>query len=322
MRLSEWRKKAPTKESMSSRVLAVLKPVMVDMGADADAECWVAWGDDPGYRYSILAPTLAGLVSVAVRLSGPDEGPRVTARLIRWPKVAVTELGIEASGGQRIVAVQVDALVLKGVDDEADRICEFVRGLIASIDDRNPAPIRIAVRQGMAALAGVVPAVGPAVAPAEAGVVPPPRVKASPAIAEAHSGKPVEPKPSGAAAPKAPGAPGASARKTAKVAAKPAATALGLALVPAAAPVSAPVSAPASTAAPTEPSTASEAPVPHTPIADRAAAAHHEDRPAAGPDRPAPGQAEPEPDQPEWVGPHPIEEAPSHDGSRPRPWTP
>ena len=142
MRLSEWRKKAPTKESMSSRVLAVLKPLLVDLGADADADCWVAWGDDPEYRYSILAPTVAGLISVAVRLSGPDDGPRVTARLIRWPKVAVTELGIEASGGQRLVAVQVESLVLKGIDDEADRICEFVRGLIAAIDDRNPAPIR------------------------------------------------------------------------------------------------------------------------------------------------------------------------------------
>ncbi|MGZ6274404.1 MAG: hypothetical protein ACXWM8_08960 [Candidatus Limnocylindrales bacterium] len=32
--------------------------------------------------------------------------------------------------------------------------------------------------------------------------------------------------------------------------------------------------------------------------------------------------AQPEPDRSEWIGPHPIEEAPSHQPSRPRPWTP
>ena len=306
MRLSEWRKKAPNKESMSSGVLAVLKPVLVDMGAEADAECWVAWGEDPEYRYSILAPTLAGLISVAVRLSGPEDGPRITARLIRWPKVAVTELAIEASGAQRIVAVQVDALVLKGVDEEADRICEFVRELIASIDDRNPAPIRIAVRQGVAGLAAAAPAAAPA-----AGIAPPARPVASRTKPAAPSAKPAVPKPPKAAVPKAPGAP---AKKTAKVVAKPAGPEPGSGLVP--------VAAPAATTPPPEPPVAPEPPAPHKPIADRAAAAHHGEQPASDPGRPAPSQAEPESEQPEWVGPHPIGEAPAHDGSRPRPWTP
>jgi len=62
MRLSEWQKTAPSEDSLSSRVLAILKPVLVDMGAEADADCWVCWGDDPEMRYSILAPTIAGLV--------------------------------------------------------------------------------------------------------------------------------------------------------------------------------------------------------------------------------------------------------------------
>jgi len=107
MRLGEWRKAAPTKESMSTKVLAVLRPVLVDLGADADAECWVAWGDDPESRYSILSPTVAGLITMAVRITGPD-GPRATAKLVRWSKVAVSELSVEASGGHRIVAVQVE----------------------------------------------------------------------------------------------------------------------------------------------------------------------------------------------------------------------
>ena len=115
MRLSEWRKTAPTKESMGSRVLPVLASVLVDLGAGADPECWVAWGDDPETRYSVLAPTVAGLVSVAVRPAGPDEAPRATARLIRWPKLVVSELAVEAGDGHRLVAVQVEAMVLTGL---------------------------------------------------------------------------------------------------------------------------------------------------------------------------------------------------------------
>ena len=149
MRLNEWRKTAPNKDAMSSRVLAVLRRVLVDLGADADSECWVAWGEDSDQRYSILAPTVAGLITVTVRPSDPA-GPRATAKLVRWTKLSVTELGIEASGGHRLVGVQVESLVLKGMDEEADRICEFVRGLIAGIDDRISSPVPIVVQAATA----------------------------------------------------------------------------------------------------------------------------------------------------------------------------
>lgn len=302
MRLSEWRKTAPTKESMSNRVLAVVRPVLSDLGAEADAECWVAWGDDVDYRYSILAPTVAGLISVAVRIGAPEEGPRATARLIRWPKVAVTELGIEAGDGHRVVAVQVESLVLKGVDGEADRICEFVRGLIASIDDRNPQTIPIALVQGVPA--GVAADAATAAAPDAADAAPTP-AKVTPKRVMAES-KSAPPKASGAAAPKAvPAAPKATSKRAAKPAATPAASgdAPG-ALVP------------------FTPPAAEEAPTPPTPIAARATAAQHGDKPGAGAARPSKNQPESEPEQPAWVEPHPIEESPGREPNKPRPWTP
>jgi hypothetical protein len=137
MLLSEWKKTAPNREAMSNKVLAVLKPVLADLGADGDPACWVLWGEDPEFRYSVMAPTQAGLVTVAVRLnSGSGDGPRATGKLIRWGKLQVSDLGVESADRHRLVAVQVEGQVLKGVDEEADRICEFLLGLVAGVDGR------------------------------------------------------------------------------------------------------------------------------------------------------------------------------------------
>ena len=137
MLLSEWSSVAPNSGCMNQAVLDALAPVLSDMGAGEDPECWVAWGEDPDYKYSVLAPTAAGLVMVAVRLNpGSDAGPRATAKLVRWPKIQIGEFSIEAADGHRVVAVQVEGLVLKGTDEAASSICEFVRGLIAGSDGR------------------------------------------------------------------------------------------------------------------------------------------------------------------------------------------
>ena len=303
MRLGEWRKTAPSKESLSSRVLAVLRPVLVDLGAEADAECWVAWGDDPESRYSILAPTVAGVIVMAVRLTGP-EGPRTTAKLVRWSKLSVSELAIEAFGGTRIVAVQVESLVLKGSDAEADRICEFVRGLLAGIDGRYPTPIPLALVEAAAAMGTVVKM--PAVDDLQEDGAPPPKgsTKRGELVSDSASG----PKPAGVRAPKAVPSAAKSASKSApKSAEKPAA----LALVPPPTLGSAPAATPAAPAA---------APALPTPIAARTAAAHHPDQAAAAPAHPA-SEPEPEPDRSEWVGPHPIE-GPAREPVKPRPWKP
>jgi hypothetical protein len=137
MLLSEWSSVAPSSGCMNQAVLDALGPVLSDMGAGEDPECWVAWGEDPNYKYSVLAPAAAGLVVVAVRLNpGSDAGPRATAKLVRWPKIQIGEFSIEAAEGRRVVAVQVEGLVLKGTDEAASSICEFVRGLIAGSDGR------------------------------------------------------------------------------------------------------------------------------------------------------------------------------------------
>jgi len=306
MRLSEWRKTAPNKEALSGKVMAMLRPVLEDLGAGSDAECWVAWGDDPETRYFVLAPTDAGLISVAVRLTGVD-GPRATAKLIRWTKVSVSELSLESSGGHRLVAVQVESLVLKGIDDEADRICEFVRGLIAGIDGRLPTAIPLAVVQA-AALGGITVS-----APQK--VEPKPK-SPSPVESVVPTAAPDAPKLARAAAPKtgpdsSKPAAKAAPTKTARAADKPA----GLALVPPAAPAG-PSGVPAAVK-PAEPA----APLPPpTPIAARAAAAHQTD-PAAQSAKPA-AEPDPESDRSDWIGPHPLEEPVKREPTKSRPWQP
>ena len=323
MRLSEWRKAAPTRDSMNNRVLAVLNPVLADLGADPDPECWVLWGDDPEFRYSVFAPTPPGVITVAIRLSGPAEGPRATAKLIRWSKLSISELGVEASDGHRIVAVQVEGQVLKGVDEEADRICEFVRGLIAGIDGRAPQAIPLAFVQAAPHKAGAAtPIAVSSVTGAPAGRKRKPLAKApSKGPAPAKAEVPAEPKARAgnrlhAVPSSGDGAPGPVARRAAgSRPGKPARRAVSssMAMIP----------------LPPEPAAPPAGP---KPIAARAASRRPGSHPAEGAaaDGPSPADedsgvrrpVQPEPDRSEWIGPHPIEEAPSHQPSRPRPWTP
>jgi hypothetical protein len=225
MLLSEWRKTAPNLECMSNKVLAVLMPVLADLGAYGDPACWVIWGEDPEFRYSVMAPTPAGLATIAVRLSGGEEGPRATGKLVRWAKLQVSELNVEASGSNRLVALQIEGQVLRGMDEEADQICEFVRGLLAGIDGRTwqaAGPIVLSAMPQVVAVPTAAPA-AMAGAPKAAGR---PGVRAAPKPGRAapEPGR-AAPKPGraapepGRAAPKpgrpAPGAPGkASARKS------------------------------------------------------------------------------------------------------------
>jgi hypothetical protein len=311
MRLSDWRKTDPHKESLNNKAVAVLRTVLMDLGAESDPECWVVWGDDPESRYSVLAPATAGVIYAAVRLTGSAEGPRATARLIRWSKLAISELSVEASGGHRIVAVQVENLVLKGSDDEADRICGFVTGLIAGIDNRNPQAIPIAVVQGAAVRGGVVALTGPETKAHPAGPTRPTRPDAVPKAVATATKTPAgeKPKPSkvavSAAVAAGPAAPKTAAKPAAKQGDK-------------AAHATAPTPAPGALV----PIAPAAQPIPPKPIGGRAAAADKGGHPDAGPARPEHGVPEPAADRSEWVSPHPIEEPPSHGPNQPRPWRP
>ncbi len=136
MRLSDWRSRAPHKDAMSPKVVAVIEPVLASLGADPDPSSWVVWGEDPGVRYVLLVPTDAGLLQVLVRVNVPGEGPRASAKVIRWPRLQVGELGLEMVSGHRLLGFQVESHVLRGSDDDGDAIASFALEVFARIDGR------------------------------------------------------------------------------------------------------------------------------------------------------------------------------------------
>jgi hypothetical protein len=140
MRWSGWRAKAPFKDSIAPKVLEVVGAALSGLGADADPECWVAWGDDPRSRYMLFVPTASGLVLVNVRVSVPGEGPRAGGKVVRWSRVQLGELAVEIQGGHRLVTFQVEAQVFNGADAAGDAIAVFAHVLFAAVDGR-PAPV-------------------------------------------------------------------------------------------------------------------------------------------------------------------------------------
>jgi len=136
MRLSEWRAHAPVKDAVTPKVTGVLGSALATLGAEADPECWVVWGDDPAIRYLLFVPTAAGLLQLNVRVAVPGEGPRAAAKVIRWNRVQLGELAVEIQGGHRLVTFQAEGQVLTGVDDTADAIASFAQALFAAVDGR------------------------------------------------------------------------------------------------------------------------------------------------------------------------------------------
>ena len=136
MRLSEWRAGAPSKDAVAQKVTTVVDPVITAFGVGDDPDGWIAWGEEPGQRYTILVPTDAGLVTCYVRVNVPGEGPRAAAKLLRWNRVQLGELAIETQGAHRLLSFQVEQLVLRGADADADRIAAFAMDLFDAVDGR------------------------------------------------------------------------------------------------------------------------------------------------------------------------------------------
>lgn len=136
MRLSDWRARAPFKESLSPKVVEVIESVVTTLGAESDPTCWIVWGDDPAARYVVFVPTAAGLLQVPVRVNVPQEGPRASGKLIRWNRLSVGELAVEMADRHRLLSFQVEGQVLKGSDADADAIAAFALQLFAAIDGR------------------------------------------------------------------------------------------------------------------------------------------------------------------------------------------
>lgn len=151
MRLSEWPERAPHQGSMTPKVLAVLEPVLVSLGAQPDPSCWVAWGEDPAARYTVLVPTVAGLIQAVVRVNVPQEGPRASGKLLRWNRVQVGELAVETAAGHRLISFQCEGVVLRGSDDEVATITAFALEVFAAMDGRpvpDARPVEPAKRKG------------------------------------------------------------------------------------------------------------------------------------------------------------------------------
>lgn len=146
MRLSQWRAKAPFKDSVAPKVIAAVESALGVLGAELDPECWVVWGDDPTVRYQLLVPTATGLVQVNVRVSMPGEGPRASGKIVRWNRVQLGELAVEIQAGHRLVTFQVEAQPLNGADAAADAIAVFAHVLFAAVDGR-PAPASAPVKK-------------------------------------------------------------------------------------------------------------------------------------------------------------------------------
>jgi hypothetical protein len=140
MRLSEWRAKSPNKVAGGRKIAAIVDPVLWALGAEPDPHCWVVWGEDPAVRYTIFVPTGPGLIASYVRVNVSGEGPRTTAKLIRWSRVQLGELSIETQTDHRLLSFQVEQHVLHGADEKADQIGRFALELMAAVDGRELPP--------------------------------------------------------------------------------------------------------------------------------------------------------------------------------------
>lgn len=161
MRLSEWRALAPTREAVTPRVTAVVDPVLSSLGAEPDPDCWIAWGEEPASRFTVFVPTEPGLIACFVRVNVAGEGPRATTKLVRWARVSIGELGMEAQAGHRMISFQLESQVLRGVDAEADRAAAFALRVIAAIDGRALPPADGNERKGATRMPNAT-SIGPA----------------------------------------------------------------------------------------------------------------------------------------------------------------
>jgi hypothetical protein len=143
MRLSDWQATLRGQRLMTGKVALAYGPALALFGAGLESDGYVVWGDDPDVHYSILVVGDAGLIVVVVRVNVPQEGPRASAKVIRWGRVSIGELSVDVTRGHRQATAQIESYILKGVDDDADRIGAFVGHVLTRIDGRvPPAPSR------------------------------------------------------------------------------------------------------------------------------------------------------------------------------------
>ncbi|MCP6769890.1 hypothetical protein NL529_34090, partial [Klebsiella pneumoniae] len=58
-------------------------------------------------------------------------------KLIRWNRVQTGELAVEVQGGHRMLNFQVEGIVVRGTDSEAEVLSEFVLIMYDGMDGRS-----------------------------------------------------------------------------------------------------------------------------------------------------------------------------------------
>jgi hypothetical protein len=134
MRLGEWEESAPVPGALAPRVVEAIRKVVTPLAGDPDPDLWIAWGEDPGVRFTLFVPLRVGLLVAAVRVSVPGEGPWVSAKVVRWSRVQMGEVALEGGSGHRLASFQLEGTVIRGVDAEADRIAAFARRVLAAME--------------------------------------------------------------------------------------------------------------------------------------------------------------------------------------------
>ena len=134
MRLGEWRASATGKKVIPAKVAEVMESALRALGVPSDPVAYVLWGDQPEVRFLVLAASDAGMAYVGVRVNVPQEGPRASGRMIRWSRVQVGELSVEAHHGHRQVTAQVESQVLQGVDAAGDEIAAWMGEVYRRVD--------------------------------------------------------------------------------------------------------------------------------------------------------------------------------------------
>ncbi len=141
MRLSEWSAVAPTRAAVAPKVLAVAGARSPRSGRPPIRTAGSAGATIRRSAGCSWPPRRPASSTAHVRVNVPQEGPRAAAKLVRWSRVQLGEVAVEAQGAHRLISATVEGVVLRGADAEADAVGAFLQALLAAIDGR-PLPAR------------------------------------------------------------------------------------------------------------------------------------------------------------------------------------
>jgi hypothetical protein len=134
MRFADWQATPEGSRYLSDRLVKLIESAAHTLGARDATPCYVAWGEQPEARFQVMLSTDGGLAIFSVRANVPQEGPRLSGRLVRWARVQVGELTFEAHSGHVQVSAQFEGQVLLGLDAAGERIAEWMTEVYRRVD--------------------------------------------------------------------------------------------------------------------------------------------------------------------------------------------